>query len=115
MKTINTLNKNPIPAARGMITRTMANNHEQIMRELNRLEREKVHLERVNSVWLSYQEKQLTRIQMVQDRMELLRGKIENLLPIPQVPLENRDSHAAQSGEVMKNKSRNFRKVELEY
>ena len=115
MKTTNICNMRDIPTIQGLKNCSLPINREQIMSELVRLESEKARLDRENTIWLSNQKKTLTRIQKVQERMNLLQRVIEELMSKPQTPLGNRDYHAAQSGQETKKQSGNFREVNLEY
>jgi chromosome segregation ATPase len=106
MKTTNIRNMRDIPTIQGMKNRSVPSNREQIMSELSRLEHEKARLERENTIWLTNQKKTESRIQQVNERMDLLRRKIEELLPKPQVVPSDPEAEK-QNG--------NYHGVNLEY
>jgi len=106
MKTSNIRNMRDIQTIQGLKNRSVPDNREQIMGELARLEHEKARLDREIVIWLSNQKKAQTRIQQVQERMDLLQGMIEELSPKPQ---------AVQSGQETEKQRGNFREVNLEY
>ena len=106
MKTSNIRSMRDIPTIQGMKNRAVPSNREQIMSELARLEHEKARLERENTIWLANQKKCETRIRQVQERAELLRLKLEELLPKPLM------TQPTEEGEKTNKK---FRGVSLEY
>ena len=106
MKTTNVRNMRDIPTIQGLKNRSVPANREQIMSELARLEHEKGRLDRENTIWVSNQKKAQIRIQQVQERIDLLTSKIEELLPKPP---------AAPSNLEPEKKSENYRVVKLEY
>lgn len=106
MKTSNVRSMRDIPTIQGMKNRAVPSNREQIMSELARLEHEKARLERENTIWLANQKKCEKRVRQVQERAELLRIKLEELLPKPLTK---------QSAEEAEKKSHKFRGVSLEY
>lgn len=106
MKPTNIRNMRDIPTIQGLKYRSVPAHREQIMSELTRLEHEKARLDREITIWLSNQKRAQTRIQQVQERMDLLQRRIDELLPKPQ---------AAQSGQETEKQSGNFREVSLEY
>ena len=85
MKTSDIRSMRDIPTIQGMKNRAVPSNREQLMSELARLEHEKARLERENTIWLANQKKCEMRIRQVQERAELLRLKLEELLPKPLV------------------------------
>ena len=106
MKTTNIRNMRDIPTIQGLKNRSVPTNREQIMSELARLEHEKARLDRENTIWVFNQKKTQARIHQVQERVELLRVKLDELLPKPLAP---------ESKEVDEKKPKKYRVVNLEY
>jgi len=106
MKTTNIRTMRDIPTIQGVKNRSMPTNIEQVMSELTQLVHERIRLERENTIWLSNQKKTQSRIQQVQERIDLLQRRQDELYPRLVV---------TQPIEEVEKKSRKYREVNLEY
>ena len=95
-----------IPTIQGLKNRLMPDNREQIMSELSRLEHEKARIGREIEVWISNQKKAQSRLQGVQERVDLLNLQMTLLDPEPAA------SRWDQDGEYT---GGDFHTVKLEY
>jgi hypothetical protein len=97
-----------IPTIQGLKNRGVPSNREQIVGELARLEHEKARLERELSMWTANQKKTESRIQQVQERLNMLGDVMDSISPRRHRPDSDQSDEPAQ-------KTEKYQEMSLEY